>query len=102
MIDFKLVQIGNVRSGRKDVCLYPEEQDLKIDKELALEQYLEMEVSEIVVDEEYTDCLDAIDGTEILDIKPYISYLDTPENPKNPKWVIDLFDYIAKEERRFL
>ena len=175
MIDFRLVRIGTVRSGRKEACLYPEEKDLTIDKDLALEQYLEMEVSEVVVDPEYSDCLegieeyshlmilfltqfrddavrtikkvhpgglaefpmkgifatrspvrpnplgvtivellerkgnvlvlkglDAIDGTEILDIKPYITFLDTPEKPKDPQWIIDLFDYIEKEEKKFL
>lgn len=175
MIDFRLMRIGTVRSGRKEACLYPEEKDLVIDKGLALEQYLDIELSEIVVEDEYSDCLDgveeyshlmvlfltqfreeevrkikkvhpgglaefpmkgifatrspvrpnplgltivellerrenvlllkgldAIDGTEILDIKPYISFLDTPENPKDPKWIVDLFDYIEKEERRFV
>ncbi len=61
MIDFKLKRIGTVKSGRKEACLYPEDQDLKIDRELALDQYVEMEVSEIVVEEEYADCLDGIE-----------------------------------------
>ncbi|MBN1572074.1 MAG: tRNA (N6-threonylcarbamoyladenosine(37)-N6)-methyltransferase TrmO [Deltaproteobacteria bacterium] len=175
MIDFKLKQIGTVKSGRKEACLYPEDQDLKIDRELALDQYVEMEVSEIVVDEEYAGCLDgieefshvivlfltqftnegarrikrvhpggfkefpvkgifstrspvrpnpigltvvellerrenvlvlkgldAIDDTEVLDIKPFISFLDMPEDPKDPKWILDLFDYIAKEKGRLV
>ena len=174
MIDFEFRQIGIVRSSRKEACLYPENEDLKIDKQLALEQYVDMTVSEIVVDDSYAECLegieefshlyvlfltqftneqvrrikkvhpggfnefpikgifatrspvrpnplgltlvellerkenvlvckglDAIEGTMVLDIKPYISYLDAPDTPRDPAWVIRLFDYIEQEENRF-
>jgi tRNA (Thr-GGU) A37 N-methylase len=34
--------------------------------------------------------LDAIDGTPILDIKPYFTQYDPAPNPETPAWVAEL------------
>lgn len=36
--------------------------------------------------------LDAIDGTPVLDIKPYVPAFDAAENPMIPEWMIRLMD----------
>ena len=38
--------------------------------------------------------LDAINGTPVLDIKPYYPHYDKIENPQTPEWVAELMkDY---------
>jgi tRNA (adenine37-N6)-methyltransferase len=36
--------------------------------------------------------LDAIDGTPVLDIKPYVPFFDRVESPRVPGWVEQLFE----------
>ena len=58
-----LKQIGTVKSSHKKVCIGLDSQnkDIKLDERIALQQEMETGVSEIVVDEEYEDCLDGIE-----------------------------------------
>jgi tRNA-Thr(GGU) m(6)t(6)A37 methyltransferase TsaA len=53
-------QIGIVKSSRKKVCLFNQNNDLKLDIDLALKQYGEMTVSEIIIYKEYEECLNGI------------------------------------------
>ncbi|MDB5032894.1 MAG: hypothetical protein JWQ98_135 [Chlorobi bacterium] len=36
--------------------------------------------------------LDAIDGTPVLDIKPYFPQFDAPADPRTPEWVVTLME----------
>lgn len=50
--------------------------------------------SKIMLKEEYLEVkgLDAIDGTPVLDIKPYYPHYDRIPNPKVPEWVHALME----------
>lgn len=40
---------------------------------------------------------DAVDGTTILDIKPFIALSDAPDNPKTAQWVFELEELFHKK-----
>ena len=53
--------VGIVKSNKKKVCLENEDSGLKLNVNLALKQYAEMTVSEIVINKEHEECLDGIE-----------------------------------------
>ncbi len=53
--------VGIVKSNRKKICLANENNDLKLDIDLALKQHIEINISEIIIDNEYEECLDGIE-----------------------------------------
>ena len=61
MKNYIIKPVGIVKSNRKKISLAYEDNDLKLDFDLALEQHREMNISEIMIDKEYEECLDGIE-----------------------------------------
>ncbi|MHA1380836.1 MAG: tRNA (N6-threonylcarbamoyladenosine(37)-N6)-methyltransferase TrmO [Candidatus Helarchaeota archaeon] len=67
--------VGIVESNRKKVCLTSENEDLKLDMELAIKQHVEMAISKIIINKEYEECLEGIEDFSHLIISFWTHFI---------------------------
>ncbi len=78
-LNTKLMSVGYVKSEVKEISIPLKDGDLKFDGEVALRQAPQSSISEIIINEEFEDCLDGIDEFSHIVV---VFLTDTPEETR--------------------
>lgn len=78
-LDTKLLAVGYVKSEVKDVSIPFKDNDLQFDLQVQSQQVSKTSISEIIIEEEFVDCLDGIDDFSHIIV---IFLTNTPEKAR--------------------
>ena len=78
-LDTRLIAVGYVKSDVKDVSIPLKNNDLRFDPQVHMQQASKTPISEIIIEEEFEDCLDGIEEFSHI----IVTFLtDTPEDAR--------------------
>ena len=78
-LDTKLTAVGYVKSDMKDISIPLKDNDLQLDVQVQSKQASKSATSEIIIDEDFADCLDGIDDFSHIIV---IFQTNIPENAR--------------------